>query len=101
MIDAAQVERRLRLIETTQEAALDIGSQEPMSRAAQIHELQRTTAATFDALRSHAAIADGHEACMIRMLARVEKLEQENRLLWSATMVSMISLLLTYLSTIY
>lgn len=92
-----QAERRLRLIETAPEAAVDSGSEEPMSRPAQIHELQQTTSATIEALKSHAVIADGHEACLIGLLARVERLEHENRSLWiMVTLLSIIVLLLTY-----
>lgn len=97
MIDSAQAERHLRLIEAATDVAPDNASEEPMSRPAQIHELQQTTVATFEALKSHAAIADGHEACLIGLLARVERLEHQNRALWDMViLLSIIVILLTY-----
>lgn len=94
MIDNAQAERHLRVIETIREEPRD--EPVPISRPAQIHELQQATSATFGALEAHAGIADSQEKAILSLLARVHRLENENRALWGMlVLLSMVVMLLT------
>jgi len=94
----AQPERHLRVVETpspVREAEPPMPAT-PISRPAQIHELQATSASAFAAMLAHADISDAQKAMIVALAERVTRLEKENRALWfMLAILTAIVLLLT------